>query len=209
MIRFSPGGATRADLARQIGLTRAAMTAIVNDILQNHLARETEIGPVRGGRRPILLEINPGRGFVAGIDMGATHLGILVTDFAARIVHEVEMPFTIDQGPDMSIPQVLDHFRQILSTIQLSQSDILAVGIGVPGPVVAEAGAVSTPPIMPGWDKYPIRAKFQEAWNCPVSINNDAELGALGEWAYGAGRGERNLAYIKVGSGIGAGLLLD
>jgi glucokinase-like ROK family protein len=79
----------------------------------------------------------------------------------------------------------------------------------VPGPVVFEAGIVSGPPIMPGWDAYPIRDHLEELWQCPVTLNNDAELGALGEWAYGAGRGERNLAYIKVGTGVGAGLLLD
>ena len=62
---------------------------------------------------------------------------------------------------------------------------------------------------MPGWDIYPIRSHFEELWQVPVSLGNDAELGALGEWAYGAGRGETNLAYIKVGTGVGAGLLLD
>jgi glucokinase-like ROK family protein len=209
LIRFSAGGITRAEIARQMGLTRAAVTAIVNDILQEQLVRETDHSSIRGGRRPILLEINPECGHVAGIDMGATHLGILFTDFAGRVIYDVEIPFMIDQGPELCMPQVLDHFRQVLGTIDLSLKDILAVGIGVPGPVVAEVGAVSAPPIMPGWDKYPIRAHFQEVWNCPVSINNDAELGALGEWAYGAGRGESNLAYIKVGSGVGAGLLLD
>jgi glucokinase len=62
---------------------------------------------------------------------------------------------------------------------------------------------------MPGWDGYPIRSHLKDLWGIPVSIGNDAEMGALGEWAYGAGRGESNLAYIKVGSGVGAGLLLD
>jgi predicted NBD/HSP70 family sugar kinase len=62
---------------------------------------------------------------------------------------------------------------------------------------------------MPGWDNYPIRRFFEEKWQCPVSLNNDAELGALGEWAYGSGRGERFLVYIKVGTGVGSGLLLD
>jgi glucokinase-like ROK family protein len=62
---------------------------------------------------------------------------------------------------------------------------------------------------MPGWDGFPIRDTLQERWGCPVTLNNDADLGALGEWAYGAGRGERNLVYIKVGTGIGAGILLD
>jgi glucokinase len=74
---------------------------------------------------------------------------------------------------------------------------------------VAELGLVSAPPIMPGWDNFPIRDHLQELWDIPVSLDNDADLGALGEWAYGAARGEKDVAYIKVGSGIGSGLLLD
>jgi glucokinase len=62
---------------------------------------------------------------------------------------------------------------------------------------------------MPGWDRFPIRATLENLWELPVALNNDANFGALGEWVYGAGRGERNLAFIKVGSGIGAGLIIN
>ena len=65
-----------------------------------------------------------------------------------------------------------------------------------------------SPPIMPGWDRFPIRARLEKLWKVPVKLNNDANFGALGEWVFGAGRGEKNLAFIKVGSGIGAGLIL-
>jgi glucokinase-like ROK family protein len=91
----------------------------------------------------------------------------------------------------------------------LSTADLAAIGIGVPGPVIAEKGMVMSPPIMPGWDHFPIRSTLEGRWGTAVTLNNDAELGALGEWAYGAGRGEKNLAFIKVGSGIGAGLIIN
>jgi glucokinase-like ROK family protein len=68
---------------------------------------------------------------------------------------------------------------------------------------------VVAPPIMPGWDGFPIRQRLQELWNRPVFVDNDADLGALGEWTYGAGKGESNLAYIKIGTGIGCGILLN
>ena len=99
--------------------------------------------------------------------------------------------------------------RTWLEEAGLTLADIASIGVGVPGPIVAGAGMVSVPPIMPGWDKFPIRDWLVEKWHTPVSLSNDAELGALGEWAYGAGRGIENLAYIKVGTGIGAGLLID
>jgi glucokinase-like ROK family protein len=97
----------------------------------------------------------------------------------------------------------------LLATQGLNLGAIKAIGIGVPGPVVADAGMVSAPPIMPGWGGFPIRDHLQGLWHRPVAIGNDAEYGAVGEWAYGAGRGVRNLVYLKVGSGVGAGLFLE
>jgi glucokinase-like ROK family protein len=209
LLRFTPGGISRAELARQMGLTRSALTTIIGDLMESELVREAEDGPASGGRRPVLLEINPQRGRVAGIDLGATHLHLLITDFAANILAEAESPLNITDGPQVCLGKVHTRLNRLLDESRLSWQEISAVGVGVPGPVEAQIGAVSAPPIMPGWDNFPIRAYLSELWKRPLSLNNDADLGALGEWSYGAGRGERNLAYIKVGTGIGAGLLLN
>lgn len=209
LIRFTPGGISRAELAQRMGLTRAAVTAIVNDLLESGTIREAESRTVSSGRPPIILEINPQRGYVAGLDMGATHLSIIIANFAAHVIDEREIPLEIARGPKACLEQANTTLRELLKQADLSLDQITAIGIGVPGPIVAEAGMVLAPPIMPGWDRFPIRKTLEEMWGCPVSLNNDAELGAVGEWAFGAGRGVRNLAYIKVGTGIGAGLLLD
>ncbi|MEN6409398.1 MAG: ROK family transcriptional regulator [Anaerolineaceae bacterium] len=209
LIRFTPGGISRVELARKVGLTRAAVTSIVNDLLAVGVIREAESRYAPSGRRPVVLEINAGRGKVIGIDMGATHVTILLADFSACVLRELESPFDINDGPEECLFQVDSLLRDFLDKADVKLEDILAIGVGVPGPIVSDAGMVSGPPIMPGWDSYPIRDHLQELWQCPVALSNDAELGALGEWAYGAGRGERNLAYIKVGTGIGCGLLLD
>lgn len=207
LIRFTAGGISRIELSRQMNLTRAAITAIVSDLQSAGLVREIE-AHYPSGRRPIVLEINPDRGHVVGIDMGATHVTILVTDYSARVVREMDEPLDINEGPTVCLPRVEALVHQILAEAGLSLKDISAVGAGVPGPVVAGVGVMG-PPIMPGWDGYPIRDDLAKRFGVPVSLSNDAELGAIGEWAYGAGRGERDLAYIKVGTGIGAGLLLD
>ncbi|OGO66836.1 MAG: hypothetical protein A2Z49_03660 [Chloroflexi bacterium RBG_19FT_COMBO_56_12] len=209
MIRFAPGGISRADLARSVNLTRSAVTPIINDLLAEALVHEAEDGPTTGGRRPILLEINPHYGYLVGIDMGATHLGMVLTDFAATVLQAVEVPFDVKLGPDVGLPLVNTVLIDLLATQGLSLEAIKAIGIGVPGPVVADAGMVSAPPIMPGWGGFPIRDHLQALWHRPVVIGNDAEYGAVGEWAYGAGRGVRNLVYLKVGSGVGAGLFLE
>jgi glucokinase-like ROK family protein len=209
MIRFTPGGISRAELARQIGITRAAISTIVADLEKIGLVDEIDTGPTTGGRRPILLAINPRFGYIVGVDMGATHLRLVITDYAAHVLDEIEYPLYVGNGPSNCLAQVDKQLNLLLERLQLAPANITAVGMGVPGPVVADAGMVSNPPIMPGWDGYPIRSHLENLWQLPLSLGNDAELGALGEWAYGSGRGESNLAYIKVGTGVGSGLLLN
>lgn len=209
LIRFTPGGISRVEIARHMDLSRAAVTAIVSDLLVTRIIREAESRVVHNGRPPIVLEVNPGRGYVVGVDFGATHLSLLVADVSARILEETEVSFNIQDGPKACLGEVDKRVRELLAKAGISLNDVLAIGLGVPGPIVTEAGMVVAPPIMPGWDRFPIRDTLEKMWSLPVSVNNDAELGVLGEWASGAGRGERNLVYIKVGTGIGAGLLVD
>jgi glucokinase-like ROK family protein len=209
MIRFTPGGISRAEIARQTDLTRAAISTIIDDFILRQLVRETSQGLAKSGRKPILLELDPACGCVVGVDIGASHTSIVVADFSAHVLCEVEFPQDINLGPGVCLPEVDSRLRQVLAHLNLGFNNVLAIGVGVPGPVVSEAGAVSAPPIMPGWDHFPIRDHLHRLWGVSVSLNNDAELGALGEWAYGAGRGSNHLAYIKVGTGVGSGLLLD
>lgn len=209
LIRFTPGGISRVQLAQRMNLTRAALTVIVNDLMESGVIRETNSRLSNAGRPAITLEINPQSGFVAAVDMGATHLSILVANCAAHVIAEKEVPFNIADGPVVCLDQADTLLRETVKLAGIELSDLLAIGVGVPGPIMSEAGMVVAPPIMPGWDRYPIRTTLEKRWNCPVSLNNDAELGAVGEWAYGAARSAANLAYIKVGTGVGAGLLLD
>jgi glucokinase-like ROK family protein len=209
LIRFSAGGIPRAEIARRLDLTRAAVTAIVDDLLAVGIIRESERIVSQSGRPPVVLEIDPSHGYVVGIDFGASHISLLVADLGAHILDEIEIPLDIQAGPIICLDQADRLLQEILAKTKLEIKDILAIGVGVPGPIVSDAGMVLAPPIMPGWDRFPIRDTLEKKWGRPVTLNNDAELGALGEWAAGAGRGESNLAYIKVGTGIGCGLLID
>jgi glucokinase-like ROK family protein len=209
LIRFTPGGISRVELAQRLALTRAAVTPIVNDLMDTELIHEVESRVASSGRPPILLSVNAGRGTVAGIDMGATHLTIILANFSAQVLVEKEIPFDIANGPEACLDQTDHLLKELLQSVNLSIGELAAVGMGVPGPIVTEAGMVLAPPIMPGWDQFPIRATLEKRWGHTVSLNNDAELGALGEWAYGADRGASNMAYIKIGTGVGAGLLID
>jgi glucokinase-like ROK family protein len=209
LIRFTPGGISRAELARQMGLSRSAISTIINDFLASGLVHETASGPATTGRKPVMLEVSPDRGYVIGVDIGATHLSMILASLSANVVHELEVPFVISQSPDTCLAEVDHQLRQMLGEAGLTIDQILMIGVGVPGPIAGKGSIVTAPPQMPGWDSYPIVVDLQNRWHCPVCLNNDAELGALGEWAYGAGRAESTLVYIKVGTGVGAGLVLN
>lgn len=208
LIRFAGKGISRTEIAQELGLTRASVTIIINDLIDGGIILETESRSTRSGRPPIVLEINPKSGLVAAIDMGATHLSVALGDFSAHILDEKEQSFRIADGPKQCLEEADRALRSILEKNDVVLADLSAIGVSVPGPVITETGMVMAPPIMPGWDRFPIRDTLENLWNVPVTLNNDANFGALGEWVFGAGRGEKNLAFIKVGSGIGAGLIL-
>lgn len=208
LIRQAEAGISRAELAETLGVSRTTVSAIVNDLLIDGLVLERGAGISRGGRRPIVLEINPDAGRVIGVDIGASHLTVLVADLNGRVLAAAERPLKIEAGPEPCLQVV---WALVEDTLREAGSDwalVRAIGVGVPGPVIAEQGLVSAPPIMPGWDNYPIRAALAARWQRPTTLDNDADLGALGEWTFGAGQGADNLAYIKIGTGIGCGLLL-
>lgn len=207
LVRFTGKGISRSDLAEELGLTRAGITIIINDLIEYGLIQETSSRATPSGRPPVVLELNPRRGMVAAIDIGASHINVALGDFSAHVIDEVEYPLNITNGPEHCLKEA-DYALQTLARKNgIKIQDLSVVGVSVPGPVITNAGMVMEPPIMPGWDRYPIRDALQSLWNIAVTLNNDADLGALGEWAYGAGRDESNLIYIKVGSGIGAGII--
>ncbi len=209
LIRFSSSGISRAKLAENLGISRAAVTAIVKDLMTQGIIREGAYVHRGSGRPSILLEINPNHGYVAGIDMGVTHLHIVIANMGANVIAEEERAFDISRPPEICIDQIDALLHEMLHHHGLNISDLVAIGVGVPGPILQDSGIIVAPPIMPGWDRYPLRQVLERRWGVPLALNNDAEMGAVGEWAYGAGRDYENIARIKVGSGIGAGLILN
>lgn len=209
LIRHAPSGISRADIARILEVSRSTVSAIVDDLMDMGLVLERGAGISRGGRKPIVLEINAEAGRVVGIDIGATHLTVLLADLQGRVLGEAWVPLDISRGPDACLQEVMALVEKVVGEAQCSWDRIMGIGVGVPGPVVMAQGMVSAPPIMPGWDAFPIRQRFETHFGKPTSLDNDADLGAMGEWVFGAGQGENNLAYIKIGTGIGCGLLLN
>jgi glucokinase-like ROK family protein len=200
---------SRTDIAQRTRLSRSTISTIVNELINEGWLVESGTGKSRGGRRPILLTFNYQAGYVLGIGAGATHLLALVTDLDAQIMAETERPFDTADGPEVGLAAMVSIGRDMLTEAGVDASRLLGIGVGVPGPVDHSRGATISPPIMPGWSGVPVRDLLrQQLFGVPVYLENDANLGALGEQHYGAGQDIDNLAYLKVATGVGCGIII-
>jgi glucokinase len=147
--------------------------------------------------------------YVIGMDLGGTKILATVVDAGGRMVAESKMKTHADQGPDAVIARIADTARQAARKARLDWAKIQGVGIGAPGPMNPETGVVFNPPNLPGWDEIALGPQLADTLGVPVAVENDVNLGTLGEHALGAGRGTRDMVGIFVGTGIGGGLILD
>ncbi|MDY7039483.1 MAG: ROK family transcriptional regulator [Chloroflexota bacterium] len=205
---YRQGNVSRAGIAKRTHLSRSTVSNIVTELLAANLVQESGAGQSQGGRRPILIEFNYQAGHVVGVELGATHIFVVVTDLRPKIIVELEQDFDLTVGPEAGLDQIAALSRQALAQAEVNPERLVGMGLGVPGPVNHATGTVSFPPIMPGWHGFPLLARLEDELGVTVHLDNDANLGALGEWAHGAGRAVDNLAYIKIGTGIGCGLII-
>ncbi|MCW2719358.1 MAG: hypothetical protein QOG20_3528 [Pseudonocardiales bacterium] len=196
---------TRPELGRLSGLGRTVITQRVGQLIESGLVEEGSLGPSTGGRAPRQLRFRAEAGAVLVAELGATHISVGITDLAGKLLQHREQPWDIAAGPDSSLRQVEAAFDELRA--MPGNPDIWGIGIGVPGPVEMATGRPIAPPIMPGWDGYPVRDRLSAQYGVPVCVDNEVNAMALGEYRAGLGRGVPDLVYLKLGTGIGAGLI--
>jgi glucokinase-like ROK family protein len=197
---------TRPALQRQSGYGRAVVTQRVVQLVGCGLIEEGRLGPSSGGRAPRELSLRSGAGRVLAAALGATSIGVGITDLSGNLLSHHEEPNDVAVGPERTLGRVEELFDKMLSAAGAGP-DIWGIGIGVPGPVEFSAGRPVSPPIMPGWDRYPVRQRLAARYRAAAWVDNDVNLMALGELRAGLAQDETDAVYIKIGSGIGAGLI--
>ncbi len=198
---------SRSELVTRTGLGRAIVARRVQELIDRGLVAEGETGPSTGGRPPRQLAFRADAGHVLAADLGATSISVAVTDLAGRILGHYAEPAEIASGPEAILGRVEELFQELQHTTRSIPGPTWGVGVGVPGPVEFATGRPISPPIMPGWDGYPIRARFAERYAAPVWVDNDVNVLALGEWRAGIAQGHDDVVVIKFGTGIGAGII--
>src|SRR5215216_808245 len=197
---------TRADLARRTGLARSTVAQRVEALLAHQLVYEAGGSASTGGRPPTVLAFNRSAGVVLVADLGATHSRLAVSDLAGAPLSEVALDVDIADGPDRVLTWVDERFAELLREARKTPDDVRGIGIGVPGPVAFAEGKPVNPPIMPGWDGFSIPYWFANRYAAPVLVDNDVNIMALGEH-FSHWRDTEHLLFIKVGTGIGCGIV--
>jgi glucokinase-like ROK family protein len=206
------GRASRAEISRLTGLSRTTVSSLVAELDRSGLVNELKDAPEStGGRgRPgVLLALQPAAGAVVGIDFGHTHLRVAIADLSSRVLAERHRLLDVDRSADTALQAATELVDEVMADAGADRNRVVGVGVGLPGPVDRISGTVGSTVILPGWAGLHPAQELEERLDLPVTVDNDANLGALAEYTAGAGRGVRDIVYLKLASGIGAGLVLD
>ena len=199
---------TRGDLAELTGLARSTVAQRVDALIAHQLLVPGGDGASTGGRPPTVLSFNSNAGVVLAGDVGATHSRVAVTDLAGGVLAETTEDIAVADGPERVLAWLESAFDALLAEIDREATAIRGVGVGLPGPVEFATGRPVSPPIMPGWNLYPVGDRLSERFGAPALVDNDVNIMAVGEhWA--SWRDEACLLFVKVGTGIGSGLIAN
>ena len=199
------GPVSRAELGDRLELTRPRLLAEVERLVAAGLIAEAGMAASRGGRRSTLVELHPRLRFAA-VDLGASSIDIEVTNGRLEPVAAYQEPADIRSGPRAILHRVNELLAKARTDGAYERLD--AVGIGVPGPVSFRDGVPVSPPIMPGWDRYPVRELLAREHGCPAVVDNDVNILAIGERHGGVAHSVDDFLFIKIGTGIGCGIHL-
>jgi predicted NBD/HSP70 family sugar kinase len=199
---------TRAELAALTGQARSTVATRIDALMSAGLISPAGEATSTGGRPPATFAFNPAAQVVLGVDLGATHARLAITDLASTVLAELDAPLAIADGPDAVLRWVAETGQKLLESAGRTLDELASVGVGLPGPVEHATGHPNNPPIMPGWDDADVPGILGARFGVPVLVDNDVNIMALGEHRL-AWPDVRDLFFLKVATGIGAGIIAD
>lgn len=199
---------TRGELQSYTGLSRSTITQRLDALRAAGYLRAGGVEESTGGRPAELLELDTAHGVVLVADLGGNHARAAVVGLDGAVLAEEHVPMKIAAGPDAVLGWTDGAFGRVLAAAGRDAGQIRGIGVGLPGPVEVGAGMVTQPPIMPGWDGYPVAERLRRTWDRPVHVDNDANLMALAEQTVHYPDCP-SLVLVKVATGISAGVVID
>ncbi len=198
----------RSELARYSGLSRTAIGNIVDELVREGIVLQ-EDHRTGDDRRTMLLSFNAHGGYVLGGTLGRQHLTILLADLLGTPLQRLDVPFSTLDGPTEGLPRLGNMLKAFVAEQQIEWKKIVGIGLGIVGPLDPLLQSTTIPTPFSGWAGVTIQPLLEKILGLPVYLDNDGNMGALGESRYGAGRNKSDMIYVKVGSGIAGGLILN
>lgn len=197
---------SRAELSQILNLTKATVSSLVDELVEDKYCFQTGLGKSSGGRRPLMLQFNEQAGYAISFDIGVNYILGVLTDLEGAIVDETSLQFDTNDFTKtvMEITKLCDGFIQQISHAPYG---LVGIGFGVPGLVNTDGDILITPNL--DWGQSNLKEIFAERYSVPVIVENEANAGAYGEKAYGWAQNKENFIYVSAGIGIGVGLILD
>ena len=199
---------TRGDIQEETGMSRMTVAQRVDALLRAELICEAGTARPSGGRRPTDLAFNLQHSCTLSAAVETRSSRVALTDLNGAILADEHLDIAVDDGPEKVLHAITEAGHRLLKRTKTPMSKVSGVGISIPGPVDPGTLRPSQPPIMPGWDAYPIVERIQEEFPVPVLVENDADAMAVGEYSAGFA-GTTSLCLVKVSTGIGTGLVID
>src|SRR5688572_33173009 len=202
------GRISRSEISKITGWSKAKASQEIRSLVEKGYLVEVGEGASEGGRKPRLLRINNQLGYIAGIDIGATSVDIALADVSGLILQRCSEPTDVKLRPKSVLGRCIELLLELVQAQSVSPNQILGIGVGVPGPVDFARGVLVAPPLMPEWENFPIRDFFKQTFTSAfVVVDNDVNIMALGEQRAGDGAGVDHFIFVKIGTGIGAGII--
>ncbi len=202
------GEISRTEISNITGWSKAKTSQEIRSLLEKAYLIEAGEGISQGGRRPGLLRINDQLGYLVGLDIGATSIDLVLTDVGGKVLQRRSASADVRQSPDEFLSRCSELILEIAKAQGFQHDQILGIGVGLPGPVDFTRGVLVAPPLMPGWENFPIRDFFQHTFSSAyVVVDNDVNIMAIGEQRAGDGSGIDHFIFIKIGTGIGSGIV--
>jgi N-acetylglucosamine repressor len=201
------GPISRTELARESGLPAATITRIAGDFVRAGLVTETGSEESSGGRRPVLLTINPGAGHVVGVKLREDSMTVALCDLACTVVHYCEEPFASGIQPYQAVEVISAAVEGCIAEAEVSRAGVFGVGVGISGLIDSARGVCRYSAIL-GWSDVELGPALEFKLRMQVRIDNDVNTLAVAERHFGAGRDVQDFLLVTVGRGIGLGIVV-
>lgn len=197
---------TKAELAELTGLARSTISLRLDPLIDLGIISPSSENSSTGGRPSSQLVLNESSYVVAGVDFGASHAVASLADFSGKIMASIETKRQISDGPEVCLRWMIAELKHLLVGQGIAEESLLAIGIGLPGPVEHSTGRPASPPIMMGWDGFDVPARVNQDFKAKVLVDNDVNVMALGE-RHASYPEVDHLIFLKAATGIGSGII--